>query len=50
MFEHSVYIAASYLATALVLSWVAVAPVLKTRQLRARLNREIARMDQESSE
>ena len=50
MFDHSVYIAASYLAAAIVLSWVALAPVLKGRKLRAVLSREISRTEQESAE
>jgi len=50
MFDHSVYIVASYLATAIVLVWCALSPLLKTKKVRARLTREIARTGTEKSE
>jgi heme exporter protein CcmD len=50
MFDHSVYIAASYLATLIVLAWCAFSPLLKTKKVRARLTREFARDNVEISE
>ncbi len=43
MFEHSVYIAAAYSVTAIVLAWCAFAPALRTRRVRARLSNILER-------
>lgn len=50
MFDHSVYIAASYLAAAVVLGWCAFAPILGTRKVRAQLAREYSRLNAEKTE
>lgn len=50
MFDHSVYITASYLATAVVLGWCAFAPVLKARRLKAQMSRENSRLNTEQAE
>ena len=50
MFDHSVFITASYLATALVLAWCALSPVLKTRKIRTQLVRQLSRTGRENTE
>lgn len=39
MFEHSTYIIAAYAATGIILTWCAVAPVVRYRRMRAQLSR-----------
>ncbi|HKJ16808.1 MAG TPA: heme exporter protein CcmD [Xanthomonadales bacterium] len=43
MFEHSVYIAAAYSVTTLVLAWCALAPVLRAKKVRSQIARVVTR-------
>jgi len=43
MFEHSTYIIGAYAAAAIILAWCALAPVFRTRTVRARLLRMLAK-------
>ena len=43
MFDHTNFIIAAYAAAAIILSWCAIAPILKTRRVRRMLAAALAR-------
>jgi hypothetical protein len=43
MFSHSTYIIAAYAAATFILAWCALAPVFRTRSVRARLARMLSK-------
>ena len=47
MLEHSTFIIASYTAAALILTWCALSPVLRTRKVREQLFRAFRRQRSE---